>query len=164
MPTSEEPKKPQNQVRDDDLEGLEKVLSFVTFKEVQRLKKTIKEEVEKGNKMNTIWNEKYQRDIIETSKLWGTMMLAKGFLATLSSLQNNKELFIKIGKVFGQKLIEGTPQIFFYGFDIQVTNPWTVLSEDELWAMSHILPPHEEKPLQEQKIYSRTGKWLKARL
>ena len=113
LPSGDEPAKPNSKIKDDDLVSLSKALAYVTFKEVERLKNVFEKEFDNGGQMKTIWNEKHQRDIIETSKLWGSMMLTKGYLATLSTITENKEFFIKIGKLFGKKLIEETPQIYF---------------------------------------------------
>ena len=130
LPSGDEPAKPHSKIRDDDLPALSKALAYVTFKEVERLKNVFEKEFDNGGKMKTIWNEKHQRDIIEVAKLWGSMMLTKGYLATLSTLTENKEFFIKIGKLFGKKLLEETPQLYFYGFEIESVESWKNITED----------------------------------
>lgn len=55
---------PNKRVRDDDLEGILKVLKYVTRMEIMRIKKIFEAEFGNGVDMKTFWNEKHQRDVI----------------------------------------------------------------------------------------------------
>lgn len=52
----EELTRPANLVRDDDLQGIIRVLKYVTSMEIRRLKKIIQEDVEAKIGFKTIWN------------------------------------------------------------------------------------------------------------
>lgn len=86
--------------------------------EIRRLKKVFQTEFEGGIGFKTIWNEKYQRDIIDVSKLWGTLQLLQGFADTLKDMTDLKVFFTKVGKVFTKNLLNDVPQIYSYGFEI----------------------------------------------
>ena len=94
--------------------------------------------------MKTIWNEKHQRDIIDISKLWGNMMLVKGFLFSVKQIKENADLIAKIGKVFCKKILEDTSRVYFYGFEAEVTDSWKSFTDDEYWALSHMKLPLKE--------------------
>lgn len=51
-------------MKDNDLEGIAKMLEYVTSMEVRRLKKLFQIEFEGQVGMKTFWNEKHQRDVI----------------------------------------------------------------------------------------------------
>ena len=95
--------------------------------------------------MNTIWNEKHQRHIIEVSKLWGVMMFAKGFISSIDAVKENNALFRKIGKVFCKKLLEDVPQIHFYGFEVETTDSWKLFTAEEYWAITHLIKPIQKE-------------------
>lgn len=58
-------------LRDDDVLAILAALKYVTSMEIKRLKGIFQKEFEQGRTLNKIWNEDYQRDILEVSKLWG---------------------------------------------------------------------------------------------
>lgn len=110
--------KPNLKVKDDDLSSVINMLRYVSSMEIRRLKKTFQVQFEAGTGMKNMWNEKYQRDIIEVSKLWGTLQLLQGFADTLKETEDLRTYFTKVGKVFTKNLLVDVPQIYTYGFEI----------------------------------------------
>lgn len=67
--------KPCQNVDSNNLNELLAVLKFVASSEIRNLKGLIQKSVEAGNDFKVVWNEIYQSQIIEVSKIWGRMML-----------------------------------------------------------------------------------------
>jgi hypothetical protein len=67
--------KPSQNVDSNNLNELLAVLKFVASSEIRNLKGLIQKSVEAGNDFKVVWNEIYQSQIIEVSKIWGRMML-----------------------------------------------------------------------------------------
>lgn len=63
------------QFRDDDLESAVEALEYMSNLEVLRVKEAFEREVGNGSSIQTTWNVKLQKEIIELAKLWGTYML-----------------------------------------------------------------------------------------
>lgn len=78
-------------IKDNNLEDIIAMLRYVNSMEIKRLKKAMQEQFSKSNKeseqvgFKTIWNEKYQREIIELSYFWGILQLLIGFQDSLNN-------------------------------------------------------------------------------
>lgn len=82
--------RPQDNIRDDNIEAVLKMLKYVSAMEINRLKKIFEVEFGNGVGMKTFWNEKHQRDLIEVSKLWGVTKLVQGVNIALKDITENK--------------------------------------------------------------------------
>lgn len=69
--------------------------------------------------MNTIWNERRQKEIIEVARFWSITQIIEGFIDTLNDVTDPelKNYFYKVGKIFIKSLMKDAPQIFLYGFN-----------------------------------------------
>lgn len=74
-PDSQKKRTPKMQFRDDDLESAVEALEYMSNLEVLRVKEAFEREVGNGSSIQTTWNVKLQKEIIELAKLWGTYML-----------------------------------------------------------------------------------------
>lgn len=70
--------------------------------------------------MNTIWNERRQKEIIEVARFWSITQIIEGFIDTLNDVTDPelKNYFYKVGKIFIKGLMKDAPQIFLYGFNL----------------------------------------------
>lgn len=70
--------------------------------------------------MNTIWNERRQKEIIEVARFWSITQIIEGFIDTLNDVTHPelKNYFYKVGKIFIKGLMKDAPQIFLYGFNL----------------------------------------------
>ncbi len=85
--------RPAEQVDSNDLNQLLAVFKYVSSSEIRNLKLLIQKSVESGNDFKTVWNELYQSQIIDVSKVWGRMTLLMTSIETLKTIPQYKEFF-----------------------------------------------------------------------
>lgn len=82
--------KPNQNVNSNNLSEILAVFKYVTSSEIRNLKSIIQKSVEEGNDFKIVWNELYQSQIIEVSKVWGRMMLLFTSIETLKTVTQQK--------------------------------------------------------------------------
>lgn len=100
------------------------VFKFVTSSEIRYLKSLLQKSVGEGNDFQVVWNELYQSQIIEVSKLWGRMMLLMASIETLKTVAQNNQFFEKLIRVYASTLLNETKQFKFYGFKFSESTAW----------------------------------------